>query len=1347
MTDGIEFNGKTYISSRRAAEISGYTSDYIGQLARAGKIRSKLIGKLRFVDEESTRAYVAEHASNRETETQPLTTREDFSPPPRKPFSRSESTIEPRGTGSNEDFPYLRRVRILSSQSSRNKRVTRGALRVAVSLLIAGLVISGYMFRHTLDVSVATYDVRNMIGSAWSGLSTFVDDGLNGSERTIRRLGERLPNVGVANVWSIFDPVRVFARSLYYTLCPIVPRGAGCRDENTALVIDEDVVEEAKERMAQQEEFIPSPQSQGMSPWVVERIIERIPVVVSNVSDSLSLLDVETAVNALRDELTPRIDRAARSPSNRSGAGDFLPTSGGTLTGALSGTDGTFSGELSSDTLTVSASTTLNGVEYLFPGSDGTSGQALTTNGVGGLSWAAVSGDESWEFFNESGVRLATTTNQVLIGASATTTNQKLEVIGGGYFSGNLGIGTTSPASPLDVWGDVRVGTSSTPLLFADVSTGRVGIGIENPTQQLSISGNFGLPQTTATEGIVYMGLNRYLHSFGNITNLFLGRDAGNFTMSGTLGNIGIGYQTLQSLTSGQSNVALGVTAGKFLTTGIDNTALGDTSLFNVSTGDENTAVGAQALTGTNSGSFNTGVGFLAGNTNVDGTYNTLVGYNADVLNTGFTNATAIGKNAKVGASNSLVLGGTGADAVNVGIGTTSPFARLSVSGNLALTGGVYDNSASLGTNGSVLQTTGSGIQWVATSTLGLTTSPGGADTYVQYNNGGSFGGDANFVWNDNNATLNLSASSTAQLLLPLSNDATTPTLAFGDGDTGFFEILDNHLAVAIGGNSVLTIDSSDISNAGDYRMTAFGNYIGVLGGNRFEVNNGSIPVFSSTNAEVARFTDSTFGIGTTSPWARLSVTNTGTAPSFVVEDATSSDSTPFIIDASGNVGIGIASPTAKLHVVIPSSESQTALKVTQSNSTEAVATLLSSGGKGLTIDRFGAAILSEGLTVQAAGVTLLTATGNSPGLLVEPRLSSDVVLGVRGKSGQSVNLQEWQNNSGTVLSVVDASGNVGVGTSSPWRTLSASGTVAFSGLTLNTGAAAASLCLSSAGEVTRNTDAETCLASSERYKHDIETLPENFALSRVVQLRPVSFEYNAVPGTRYGLIAEEVDSVDEQLVGYDGEGRPNSVRYISIVPLLIQAIQELVERVDQLAAAIGSGITNTVNLVVERLTVGSSEKPSGITLYDERTGEPYCLSVRGGTTITRSGECGKVSDSEASAGETSASESQDTPSGGGGEAEEPQGGKGTTTPEIEDGDGGEDGGEIGKSIGGTDGAVEESEEPAGEPEASEPEPIGTSEPETSEEALPHSDESAPAPQQEDSEADTEPDTESTDTP
>ena len=53
--------------------------------------------------------------------------------------------------------------------------------------------------------------------------------------------------------------------------------------------------------------------------------------------------------------------------------------------------------------------------------------------------------------------------------------------------NGNVGIGTTSPSSKLDVWGSLTVGTSSTPTLFANTATGNVGIGTTSPNYTLEV--------------------------------------------------------------------------------------------------------------------------------------------------------------------------------------------------------------------------------------------------------------------------------------------------------------------------------------------------------------------------------------------------------------------------------------------------------------------------------------------------------------------------------------------------------------------------------------------------------------------------------------------------------------------------------------------------------------------------------------------------------------------------------------------------------------------------------------------------------------------------------------------
>ncbi len=56
--DHLEVGGKTYISVRRASEISGYNPDYLGQLCRGGKVRGTRVGRAWFIDSESLRAHM-----------------------------------------------------------------------------------------------------------------------------------------------------------------------------------------------------------------------------------------------------------------------------------------------------------------------------------------------------------------------------------------------------------------------------------------------------------------------------------------------------------------------------------------------------------------------------------------------------------------------------------------------------------------------------------------------------------------------------------------------------------------------------------------------------------------------------------------------------------------------------------------------------------------------------------------------------------------------------------------------------------------------------------------------------------------------------------------------------------------------------------------------------------------------------------------------------------------------------------------------------------------------------------------------------------------------------------------
>jgi hypothetical protein len=85
---------------------------------------------------------------------------------------------------------------------------------------------------------------------------------------------------------------------------------------------------------------------------------------------------------------------------------------------------------------------------------------------------------------------------------------------------------------------------------------------------------------------------------------------------------------------------------------------------------------------------------------------------------------------------------------------------------------------------------------------------------------------------------------------------------------------------------------------------------------------------------------------------------------------------------------------------------------------------------------------------------------------------------------------------------------------------------------------------------------------SSARFKRDIESLGAEEASALLEKLRPVTYRYRDQPGSpadpafQYGLIAEEVAEVAPALVIYDEDGRPYSVQYQALGPMLIGAMQ-----------------------------------------------------------------------------------------------------------------------------------------------------------------------------------------------
>ncbi len=83
---------------------------------------------------------------------------------------------------------------------------------------------------------------------------------------------------------------------------------------------------------------------------------------------------------------------------------------------------------------------------------------------------------------------------------------------------------------------------------------------------------------------------------------------------------------------------------------------------------------------------------------------------------------------------------------------------------------------------------------------------------------------------------------------------------------------------------------------------------------------------------------------------------------------------------------------------------------------------------------------------------------------------------------------------------------------------------------------------------------------SSRRFKEQIANMGESS--SRLFQLRPVTFFYkpqydDGSHTLQYGLIAEEVAKVYPDMVAYDKDGAPYTVKYQYLAPMLLNELQK----------------------------------------------------------------------------------------------------------------------------------------------------------------------------------------------
>ena len=116
------------------------------------------------------------------------------------------------------------------------------------------------------------------------------------------------------------------------------------------------------------------------------------------------------------------------------------------------------------------------------------------------------------------------------------------------------------------------------------------------------------------------------------------------------------------------------------------------------------------------------------------------------------------------------------------------------------------------------------------------------------------------------------------------------------------------------------------------------------------------------------------------------------------------------------------------------------------------------------------------------------------------------------------------------------------------------------------------------------------CSISSRRFKEQIRDLGD--ASAGLLAPRPVLFKYKpSVKGDaaleQFGLIAEEVAEVFPQLVSTDKEGRPFTVRYDLLTPMLLNEFRKQHRQVRQQSWLVGTMLVAGRALTVGRWRLG----------------------------------------------------------------------------------------------------------------------------------------------------------------
>ena len=430
----------------------------------------------------------------------------------------------------------------------------------------------------------------------------------------------------------------------------------------------------------------------------------------------------------------------------------FLPLSGGTISGNL-----TITGNLS----TLGTNTQIDTQVFV------TSAVSVTNTGTGpALTVKQTGAQDIATFFDDSNTALIIKDGGN-VGIGASTPNEKLTVSGNisatgtinnitlGYGTGNINTNTAVGKDVLfsNTTGSYNTGVGENSLYYNKTGYRNIGVGNGALTNNIigyenTAIGTSSLSQNTSGYNNTAIGSASLFLNLTGANNVAIGLNS--LYNNKASYNIAIGQQTLFTNSLGTNNVACGHSALYYNTIGNYNIAIGQQTLFTNTSGTNNVATGYQSLLNNTDGDSNVAYGTGALNANTIGNSNLGIGHNAgSLINTGNSNICIGGSSnpSSSSGSNQIVIGingtGIGDNSVvlgtstttktelkgNVGIGTSTPNEKLTVSGNISATGNVIANGQFLFADGTVSAPsianngdTNNGIYFPATDTLGLVT-------------------------------------------------------------------------------------------------------------------------------------------------------------------------------------------------------------------------------------------------------------------------------------------------------------------------------------------------------------------------------------------------------------------------------------------------------------------------------------------------------------------------------------------------------------------------------------------------------------------------------------------------